>query len=77
VHILQDATSARLPLYKENKQERDHVFILQDRVEWAGIESRWGQDFPHPSDRSWGPLSLLYSGYRVSSLGVKWPVRGV
>jgi len=49
---LQDATSARLPLYKENKQERDHMFILQERVERVGIESRWGRDFLHPSDRA-------------------------
>ena len=26
---------------------------------------------------SWGPLSLLYNGYRVSFPGVKWPDRGV
>jgi len=59
---LQDATSARLPLNKENKQECDHVVILQERVERAGIESRWGRNFPHPSDRFWGPFSLLYIG---------------
>ena len=29
------------------------------------MESRWGRDFPHLSSRSWGPLSLLYNGYRV------------
>ena len=28
-------------------------------------------------DRPWGLLSLLYSGYRVSPRGVKWPGRGV
>jgi hypothetical protein len=77
VHVLQDATSTRLPLYKDDKQERDHVFILQGRVEWAGIESRWGRDFPHPSDRSSAPPNLLDSGYGVSSLVIKRPVRGV
>ena len=30
----------------------------------------------HP-DRSWGPPSLLYSGYRVFLMGVKRPGRGV
>jgi hypothetical protein len=28
-------------------------------------------------DRPWGPLSLLYNGYRVSFPGVKRPGRGV
>jgi hypothetical protein len=31
----------------------------------------------HNSDRSWGPPSLLYNGYRVSFQGVKRPWRGV
>ena len=30
-----------------------------------GIESRWRRDFPHLSNRPWGPPSLLYSGYRI------------
>ena len=34
------------------------------------IDSRWGEFFRTPPDRSWGPLKLLYSGHRVSSPGV-------
>ena len=30
-----------------------------------GIESRWGEIFRTCPDRPWGPLSLLYNGYRV------------
>jgi len=30
-----------------------------------GIESRWKQDFPHPSWPPWGSPSLLYNRYRV------------
>jgi hypothetical protein len=28
-------------------------------------------------DRSWSPYSLLYNGYRISFLQVKWPERGL
>ena len=35
-----------------------------------GIESRWGGEiFHNRPDRSWGPPSLLYNGYRVSPGG--------
>ena len=31
-----------------------------------GIESRWGGEiFPTTTERTWGPPSLLYNGYRV------------
>jgi len=33
------------------------------------IESRWGQDFPHPSRQALGAHSFLYNGYRVFSGG--------
>ena len=36
------------------------------------IESPWGQDFSHPSRRSWSPPSLLYNGYRVFPVGKAW-----
>jgi hypothetical protein len=44
-----------------------------------GIEFRLGGGgiFRTRPDRPWGPLSLLYSGYRVSFPGVKRPRRGV
>ena len=29
------------------------------------IESRWGQIFSTCPDRTWGPPSLLYNGYRI------------
>ena len=33
-------------------------------LDGPGVESQWGtRFFAHP-DRSWGPISLLYNGYR-------------
>ena len=43
------------------------------RLDGPGIESRWGQDFPHLSRPLWGPPSLLYSGYRVFPRGKEQP----
>ena len=34
-------------------------------LDGLGIESRWGQGFPHPSRPAVGPPSLLYIIYRV------------
>ena len=42
-----------------------------------GNESRWRKIFCTHPDRPWGPLSLLYSEYRVSFPRVKRPGRGV
>jgi len=42
-----------------------------------GIELRRGEFFRTRPDGPWGPPSLLYKGYRVSSAGLKRPVRGV
>ena len=42
-----------------------------------GIEFRRGEIFRTRPDRSFGPSSLHYSGYRVSFPGVKRPGRGV
>jgi hypothetical protein len=36
-----------------------------------------GEIFRTRPDRHWGPLTLLYNGYRVSFPGVKRPGRGV
>ena len=44
-------------------------------LDGPGIESRWGQDFPHPFRPTLRP-SLLYNGYRVF-LGGKSTGRGV
>jgi len=44
-------------------------------LEGARIESRRGRDFPHCPDRSWGPPSLLYDGYRVFPGGKERPGR--
>ena len=38
--------------------------------------SDWLRIFRTRPDRPWGPISLLYNGYRVSFLGVKRPERG-
>jgi hypothetical protein len=47
-------------------------------LDYPGIESRWGRDFPQLSrPGSCGPPSLLYNGYQLSFPGVKQPVRGV
>jgi hypothetical protein len=35
-----------------------------------------GEIFRTSPDRSWGPHSFLYNGYRGSFSGVKWPGRG-
>jgi hypothetical protein len=34
-------------------------------LEGLGIESLWGEIFRTCPDRTWGPPSLLYNGYRV------------
>ena len=42
------------------------------RLDSLGIKSLWVQDFMNLSRPPWGPPSLLYHGYWVSFLGVKW-----
>ena len=42
-----------------------------------GTESRWGQIFRTHPDRSWGPPSFLYNGYRIFLGGKEQPGRGV
>ena len=45
-------------------------------MDGPGFEPRWGwRDFRTRPDRSPGPPSLLYNGYRVSFSGVKRPGR--
>jgi len=40
------------------------------------IESRWGGEIFHTCpDRTWGPSSLLYNGYRVFPRGKERPGR--
>jgi len=41
-----------------------------------GIEPWWDEIFCIRPDQPWGPPSLLYSGYRVSFVGVKQPGHG-
>ena len=48
-------------------------YALDDTV----IESLWQEIFRTLLDQPWVPPSLLYIGYRLSSLGVKRPGRGV
>ena len=44
-------------------------------LEGPGIDSRWGEIFRTSLDRSWGPPSLLYNGYRVFPRGKVRPGR--
>ena len=45
-------------------------------LDGPGIESRWWRrDFPHLSDRPWGPPNRLYKGYLVFPEGRKRPGR--
>ena len=44
-------------------------------LDGLGIESRWGEIFRTSPDRSWGPPSLLYNGYRVFPGGKVLPGR--
>jgi hypothetical protein len=61
-----------------NMEGRERVVGIATRcgLDGPGIESRWGEIFRTRPDRSWGPTSLLYNGYR-SFLGVNQPERGV
>jgi hypothetical protein len=61
------------------RQGRDSSVGIVTRYGLDGprIESRWGRDFSQPSNRPWGPPSLLYNGYRVYFPGIKRPGRGV
>jgi hypothetical protein len=34
-------------------------------LDGTGIESRWGRDISHPPNRTYGPPSPPYNGYRV------------
>ena len=43
-------------------------------LDGPGFESRWGEIFSRP-DLPWGPLSLLYNGYRVFPGGKERPGR--
>jgi hypothetical protein len=42
-----------------------------------GLNPGGGEIFRICPDWPWGPPSLLYNGYPVSFLGVKWPVHGI
>jgi len=44
---------------------------------WKGLNPGGGNIFRMRPDRPWGPLSLLYNGYRVPFPGVKWLGRGI
>jgi hypothetical protein len=60
---------------------RDSIVGVATRYELdgQGIESREGEGFRTRSDRTWGPPSPLYNGYRViawgktRSRGLKYP----
>jgi hypothetical protein len=45
-------------------------------VDGAGIESRWGRDFPNLPKTALGPPNLLCNGYLVFPGSIKRPGRG-
>ena len=49
--------------------------LLRAGRSWT--ESRWRQEFPHPSRPALSPPSLVYNKYRVSFPGVKRSDRDV
>ena len=53
--------------------DRDNSVGIATRYgpDCVGIKSRWGEICPILPDRTWGPPSLLYNGYRVISPAVK------
>ena len=53
------------------------VYRLATGWKVRGSNPGGGEIFRAGPDRSWGPPSLLYNGYRVSFPGVKRPGRGV
>ena len=54
-----------------------HTHIVLTGWKVRGSNPSGGEIFRTRPDRPWGPLSLLYDGYRVSFPGVKRPGRGV
>ena len=58
---------------------RDSSVGIETPTSWTVRGSNPGGEyiFRARPDRSCGPPSLLYSGYRYSFPGVKWPGRGV
>ena len=42
-------------------------------LDGPGIESQWGQDFPHLSKPALGLPSLMYNGFRVFPGCKEWP----
>jgi len=58
---------------------RDSSVGIATRTGWTVRESYPEADetFHTRPDRPWGPPTLLYNGYRVSSPGVKRPGRGI
>ena len=53
------------------------VKLLATACMGLGLNRAGGEIFRTHPDRAWGLLSVLYSGYRVSFLGVKLRRRGV
>jgi hypothetical protein len=53
------------------------LLVLQIFEFSTPIQNVWGEIFCTHPDQPWGPLSLLYTGYWVSVLGVKWPGHGI
>jgi hypothetical protein len=62
------------------RADRDTTVIIANRYGLDGLGNRipvGGEIFRSRPDRPWGPASILYNGYRVITLGIKRPGRGV
>jgi len=75
-HYTMPYARTNCPSNKSTLQSHEHVHPYSSvgtatryRLDGPRFESRWGPDFPTHQDPTWGPPSLLYNGYRVSSLG--------
>jgi hypothetical protein len=72
--------------YTKTLLSNKHSYVIRDSVvgiptryglDSAGIESRLGRDFPHPSKRNLGPNQPPIKWVQGLFPGMKWPGSGV
>jgi hypothetical protein len=58
---------------------QDNIVVIATgyRLDGPGIKAQWGENFFACPDQSWGPLTLLYNGYRVFPPGGGGAGRGL